>query len=353
MAIGPPRRREAGTNACFTLAGANDLEKGSRVDCGLVKNDPSECSIKMSMVAFRRLARTLMPACGLMAISSWILLRPAAADEIEPTVEIDVRSRLTATARLVADNARVSQWSNLIDFSVPVAGSKAFGLGLDFVTEQLEFDFRDFGELLLGRSSPLARASVITVQPTLLLTPTPLWSLVGSGSLQYSGAESARSRDSVLMNGSLAAAYQYTAALKIGLGLAITQRMSGPALYLPFPIIDWRISARWSLTAVDGESGQLMYTFAKGLGVFGQLEYQSRDIRLGRSSSIPSGVLRYEAFLLGLGIQCKTGQHLTASVYSGVAVAQRYRFADENGRWLLTSKNHSPPVASVELDYRF
>ena len=309
--------------------------------------------MKMRAISRRGPIQKKWSVLGLIAAASWCWAIPLAAEEAAPGVEADAQSRFTASSNLAASGGRVSQWSNSIDLSAPVAGSSAYGLGLDLIAERLEFHFSDFSGFLPGRSPPLSGASVITLQPTVALTPSRSWSLIESALVQHAGADGARSGDATLWGGSVAAAYQYAANLKIGLGFEVLQRMNASALFVPFPIIDWRISDRWSLLSVDGETGRLSFAFTRTLSGFGQLEFQSQDIRLGRSASIPSGIMRYEAYPLSLGIQWKPRPRLTASLSAGEAVAQKYRFEDGGGRLLRSSATHAPLIGALEIDCSF
>ncbi|HTQ31456.1 MAG TPA: DUF6268 family outer membrane beta-barrel protein [Opitutaceae bacterium] len=274
------------------------------------------------------------------------------AQDAIPGPEVDVVVRSTTEAKLDPAGAGISQWSGLVDFFTPVAGSSRAGAGLDVIAERRGFRFRDFGEFIPGRSPPLSQASLLTLQPTLTFAAAPQWSLVGSALLQYAGAPQARFNDAVLLTGSIAA-YHREKNLKIGLGFEVEQRMGGSTLALPFPVIDWHISDRWLLTSLDGESGRLTYALTGEFSLFGQMEFQSQDIRLGRSSSIASGILRYEAFPLCGGLQYKPGRHLTASLAGGAALAQQYRFEDVHGRLLRSSGRHAPFTCVWEVDYNF
>jgi len=285
--------------------------------------------------------------------AAWLLPSPAAADDAAATVEAEFQSRFTARSGLASGAGAVSQWNDSLDLSLPVAGSAAYGLGVDLTAERLEFGFGDFGGFLTGKAAPLANASVLTVQPTLVLTPAGPWSYIESAVVQYAGADHASTNGAVLWGGSAAAAYRATATFKIGLGLEGMQRMEAAAWFFPFPIVDWHISDRWSLTSVDGQTGRLAYAVARTVSLFGQLEFQEQDIRLARSSSLPSGIVRYETYPLSLGWEWKPGPHLKTALSAGAAVAQAYHFADAQGRLLRDSDRHAPAVATFEIDCSF
>ena len=307
----------------------------------------------MRCAPLRRAVLKPYSAVGLLAALTFCLLRPLAAEEAPPPVEVDFQARFTADSSLGPGAARISQSSNLVDFFAPVAGSSAFGLGVDLILERLDFHICNFDGFLPGRSSPLSAASMVTLQPTLVLMPSRSWSLIVSPMVQYAGANGADSHDSILMSGSLAATWQFAAEKKLGLGFDVSQRLGGSAAVFPFPVIDWHFSERWSLLSIDGESGRLSCVLTRAWSVFGQLEFLWRDLRLSRSSSIPSGILRYEAFPLSVGLQYKPNRHFTAAVMGGAALSQQYRFVDEHGEPLGTSGNHSPMIATFALNYAF
>ena len=278
---------------------------------------------------------------------------PSAADGAQPGIDVEIQSRITGNSSLGPDGGKISQMSNLLDLSLPVAGTSKFGLGVDLVVEHLDFHFHDAAGFLPGRPAPLAAAEVGSLQPTALFTPAQHWSFVGSGTVQYAGSENARLGDSTLLSGSVGAFYEQTGNRKIGLGIQVAQQMRASAQILPFPIVDWRFSDRWSLEALDGESGRLSYRVTTAFSVVGQLEFRSQDIRLGRSSSIRSGIMRYEAFPLSLSIEYRSARGLAVSAGGGAAVAQKYRFEDEHGYLVQEGAAHSPWLGTLDIDFSF
>ena len=307
----------------------------------------------MSLRNRRRRIRRSRALLGVLAVLAGCVSGARGADDTSAGLEADFQYRSTASASLAAGGGALSQSYGSLDLTVPLAGSNANGLDADLIAERLQFYFRNFGQFLPGRSSPLADASLFTLQPNLILTPAPQWSLLGSGLVQYAGADGASSSAATLWGGSAAAAYQASPGLKLGVGVELEQRMKASALVLPFPVIDWKISDRWSLTSLDGESGRLACALSGAWSLFGQLEFQSQDLRLRRSSSIASGIVRYEAYPLSLGVQWKPQPRLTVSLSAGAAVDQTYRFEDAHGRLLGAGAAHAPPIGTVEVDGTF
>jgi hypothetical protein len=278
--------------------------------------------------------------------------RLRAADDAA-AVEAEFQSRFTANSDLASGGGSLSQSYESLDLSLPVAGSGAAGLGVDLIAERLQFHFSNFGRFLTGKAPPLADATLLMLQPNLVFAPNRQWSLIGSALVQYAGADHASSSAAGLWGASVAAADQVTATLKLGMGIEVEQRMKASALLLPYPIIDWHLTDRWSLSSLDGETGRLAYACSATWSVFGQLEFQSQDIRLRRSSSIPSGILRYEAYPLSLGLLWKPRPRLSASCWVGDALDQSYRFEDQNGRLLRASGTGAPLIGTFDLDYSF
>jgi Domain of unknown function (DUF6268) len=292
-------------------------------------------------------------AFGSIVVAAICFLPPLVADEAAPGIEVEARSRITGSSTLAPAGGRVSEVSNQVDLSLPVAGSSEFGLELDVIGEHLDFHFKDFGRFLPGRAAPLTAVEVVTLQPTVIFTPTPRWSFVGSGSIQSAGGGNARLGDSTLLSGSAGAIYQYAANRKIGIGIQVEEQMRAPARIIPFPLVDWRISDRWAILALDGESARLSYRATDTLSIIGRLEFQSQDIRLKTSSSIPAGIVRYEAFPLSAGIEYRPNKHLTINADCGAAIAQKYRFEDERGHLLRAGGAHSPWIGTLDIDYSF
>ncbi len=288
----------------------------------------------------------------LLVLIALLFVAAAKAEEMTAEIEIETQARFVANADLNAATARVSQWSCLLDLSLPVAGSKFFGLGADIIAEKTEFCFHHFDTFIAGAAMPLSQASRVDLQPTLALTPNDRWMWVESVTAEYSGASGAKFNDGLLLSSSTAGVYRYDKNLRIGLGIQVSQRMPHSVRILPFPIIDWHVD-HWSLTALDGETGRLSYAVTTKTSFYGQLEFRTRDIRLAQSRSLPSAILHYEAFPLFLGIQRKVNQTLTISLFVGSALRQQYRFEDRDGHMLHESFKRSPLSGGVDVDCTF
>ena len=70
-------------------------------------------------------------------------------------------------------------------------------------------------------------------------------------------------------------------------------------------------------------------------------------------SALPSGIVRYEAYPLSLGVQWQPRPHFSLALSAGAALGQDYRFEDRNGRLLRASRTQSPGLGTLELIYGF
>ncbi len=303
----------------------------------------------MRDVSWRRIGRTLLGVGAIVVGGS----RLWAENEAAPDFEVDAQNRFIADTHLASHGTEISQDLTSVDFSAPLAGSAAYGLGIDLIAERFAFGFRNFNRFLPGRAAPLSGATGLTAQPTVELTTVRDWAFIASGQVETLGANGAHLDDSALVSGSLAVAFSHSKTLKIGLGVEVDQRLSASPLILPFPIIDWKISDRWSVLSDDGQTGRLVYHLRGPFSLFAALEFDSRDVRLSRSSSLPSGIMRYEALPVSLGMQWKVNPSCTAAIAAGRAFAQQYRFEDRQGGLLRASDTRGPPLGSLELDFHF
>lgn len=281
-------------------------------------------------------------------------LSQLSADELPiPGAEIDVQVYSLGSTRLDTSTAQVSSTTTSVDLSIPLAGSAWFGLELDIFGERQWYRFNDFFLFISDLASPLSEARDLELQPSLVLNPKGPWSVVISPKLQYSSAEHASLNESQLWSLSTAVFYQSRGKFKLGVGLNATQRLNGSALILPFPVIDWQLNEQWNLIALDGESGRLVYRAHSHLHFYGEVRFESRDIRLARKSSIPGGVLRTEDFPVLIGTEYQVSRHTVLRAAVGQTLAQTYRFEDHNGHVLGRSQIHSPFLATVQADLIF
>lgn len=281
------------------------------------------------------------------------LLRLSADELSAPGAEVDLQFFRFGSIHLDTSTARVSLTTESIDLSFPLAGSAWMGLEADLYGERQRYQFNDFSFFINGRASPLSQARDFELQPSFLLMPKGPWSVAVSPKLQYSNAQHASLEEGRLWSLSVATFYQSAGKLKLGIGLNASQRMQGSALILPFPVIDWQMSEHWALRALDGESGRLAYRAGAQLSFYGEMRFESRDIRLAGNSSIPSGVLRTEDFPVLIGAEYHVSQHISLQIAAGRALAETFRFEDRDGRLLRVSQIHSPFLTRIEADLTF
>lgn len=297
-----------------------------------------------------------MPAPGIRSLISAIAWSTAlcsnavAAEEPSAGVEVEGETVLITPASLSSSGGRSSQTYGQLDLSFPLAGAENWGLGADLIGTSYQYRFRNFGDFLPGTGTPLTAAADLSFEPTLLLMPSATSTWVLGGSIERSGASGAHLKDSLLLSGSAGWIWKKNKNLQIGVGLQVYQEFPHSRHLLPFPLIEWNYGP-WTLTALDGETGQLSYALTHQTTVFARLEFQSREVRLSSGSTIASGILHYEAFPAVLGIRFKLKSHFTLSLSSGIVLGQQLEFCDKNRRLLRVSDRKYPARVGLGIDW--
>ena len=270
-----------------------------------------------------------------------------------PGVEFDFQSRSTGMVQAGTTKEGLSESSNLLCITVPLAGSDQLGVASDFTFEHSSFDFKMPTGYATVPAPLLSSANSLLCQPTFQCRLGSSWRVFASPSFGYSWAAHAGLKDASLWSVSVGGLFLKDQDFQVGLGVEVSQRMKASNRVWPFPLFQWNIDARWTLNSTDGQSGRLTYAVTPRFSFAGQMEYRSQDIRLAKSSSVPAGILRLETLSLCLGGIYKPRPHTIVALLVGKAPYQSYRIEDVNGNPVAPSFSGCPWTVFMELDCTF
>jgi len=266
--------------------------------------------------------------------------------------EIDVTYQQTGRSGFHSNQTTLSEDQINLDISIPLVGNENQGVETDFILQRDYYTIKRFQSSVGLLSSPIARANVSSWQISGITPLNSQWSLLGVGEIgTYAASDAALSR-SFAEQVSFGSVYTFAGTkAKLGLGLELENRVGGARRILPFPLIDWKITDQISLLSFDGSSGKLSYHVNRAVTLFGQLEFESYDLRLSKHSSLRSGIIREESFPVTAGIRWQINRHLSLSSSIGVAWGQTYRFETDGGSTVFDGHTHHPMIAAFELDF--
>lgn len=163
--------------------------------------------------------------------------------------------------------------------------------------------------------------------------------------------------DSLTFGGTAGASYEFSDRLTLGVGVLAFSRLEDSALVLPFPIVEWKIAEKWSLSSSvrHGRTGGLALNFAATDQWTFSLEgsYIGREFRLDDTSSSPDGVGRDQHITAKLRATWTPGAQVEVDAFVGMDVWQQYTLDNTNGSRVAEFDAKSAPVIGLGATFKF
>ena len=222
-----------------------------------------------------------------------------------PEFSVSPYFRLSARGQLDKVDADVRAQRMGVDGSATWLLPPSWRFTLEAGLEHDHFRLFNFERVIPGAAEPVRDAFRFKLAPTVGYVLNQHWSLVGSGSLEWSGDPDAEIGKSIIGGGFLGARRQFNDHFSLTFGALASTRLADTPRYLPMVGVDWQISRRWRLFT-QGPGGQLNFairTEGRPLTAFAHLAYESREFRLAPDGSVPGGVLRDQSIPASLGLE--------------------------------------------------
>ena len=158
-----------------------------------------------------------------------------------------------------------------------------------------------------------------------------------------SGETGADFSDTLTYGGFIGATYAINQDFAVGFGVGVQTQLEDDALFVPVPIIQWRINDQWSITTKRvGNLGGLAVNYAVcdtiTLSLMGG--YERNSYRLDDEGILPDGVGRHSGIPVVLNIAWTASSQIELNAWGGYLFAQEYELID-------TDENS---VAKVDAD---
>lgn len=183
------------------------------------------------------------------------------------------------------------------------------------------------------------------------------WRVFVGGTLDSSYETGADFGDSLTFGAQLGATYSANDNVTIGLGVLVSSRLEDDVLVVPFPIINWTISEKWSLhtgrSHGRGLRAELAFspieqlTLALGAGV------EAREFRLEDTGPIPDGVARDWRVPVSLVARWDFSKQVSIHAEVGADVFTNYTVDDASGNELDDVDGNAAVFAGVGATFNF
>lgn len=302
--------------------------------------------------------RVLTPA-AVLSVAGFVQAEDKAGGDGPPPTSILLRSRYIGVAKFGDTGTKVTSESGGIsaDVPFPIVGDLNGSIGLS--GDYFAMDFKNFSHFVPNTETPIKHGYELKVNPGLHYHYSDDWDFFSGVQWQADSADGASLGRSSMWGGNIGAAYQVNTNLTVAFGFAAATRLGYSTAYAPFAGVTWHINPRWVLSVTGDRTDyvtpvlQLAYTLNDQWTFFVRGGYETRFIRLSRSSTIPDGTMRYRAAATQVGFDYSVTKWFTATLYGGAQLGQDYKFQTSDIGLVGKHEAGASPSVGVRLNASF
>jgi hypothetical protein len=188
------------------------------------------------------------------------------------------------------------------------------------------------------------------------------WRVFLGGVVSWAAETDADLAKAITGGGLFGASYTFSEDLTLGAGVQISTRLEDDLLYIPSPIIDWRITEQLFISNMRAPVGypaslgvEVVYYLSQDLNVSVGSRYEYRRFRLNESgpSLIHNGVGTNSGFPVWLRFEWRPIPEIRLHLLGGVTVAQKLELDDRNGNTLSKADVGTSPFVGLFLGFEF
>ena len=239
----------------------------------------------------------------------------------------------------------------------------SLSIDLDVAGEVDDYDFR--GDGVFGApagGSPWNRTVDLTLRAMGRWKVDDSWRVFLGGLVSWAGETDASAGDSFTGGGLVGAAYTFSDTLTLGLGMQISTRLEDDLLYIPSPIIDWRISEQFFISNMRGPVSypaslgiEAVFYLSREMNVSIGTRYEYRRFRLNDEGpvAIQDGVGTNSGFPVWLRYEWRPVPEIRLHLLGGLTFGQQLELDDRNGGQLAKENVDIAPFVGFFLGFEF
>ena len=188
------------------------------------------------------------------------------------------------------------------------------------------------------------------------------WRFVLKGFVSWAGEHDAEVGRSFTGGGNVGVAYTFSDELTLGVGALIAAQLEDDVLFIPSPVVDWRISERLFMSNVRGpvnyptSSGlELIYYLSYELNVSVGARYELRRFRLNDDGSprTRNGVGQERSIPLWVRLEWRPMDKLRIHLLAGCSFWEQLQISDSGGRQLDEQNVDPAPFIGCFVGFEF
>jgi hypothetical protein len=239
----------------------------------------------------------------------------------------------------------------------------SLSMDIDIAAETDSYTFKGGGAFSApANGNPWERTVDFTVRALGRWKVDDSWQVFLGGVVSWGGETDADFGDSFTGGGLFGTAYTFSDTLTLGVGVQISTRIEDDLLYIPSPIIDWRISEQFFISNVRGPVGypaslgiEAVFYLSKSMNVSLGSRYEYRRFRLNDSGpiAIQNGVGTNSGFPVWLRYEWRPVPEIRIHLLGGVSFGQKLELDNRNGYQLSKENVDIAPFVGLFLGFQF
>ena len=246
-----------------------------------------------------------------------------------------------------------------IDFEI----TPALSIGLDVATEVDSYTFKGDGAFTRPADGvPWTTTIDVTLQGLGRWKIDDNWRVFLGGLVRWSGETQAEASKSFTGGGLMGAAYTFSEDLTLGFGMQISTRIEDNLLFIPSPIIDWRITEQLFISNMRGPVSypaslgvEIVYYLSREMNISIGSRYEYRRFRLDDKGPllIQNGVGTNSGFPVWARFEWRPIPEIRLHFLAGVSFGERLELDTSNGNQIEAQDVDPAPFIGFFLGFDF
>ncbi|MBX3356107.1 MAG: hypothetical protein KF724_10490 [Phycisphaeraceae bacterium] len=234
--------------------------------------------------------------------------------------------------------------------------SESLELRIPAAFEFSSYRFRGSGTF---DSAPWSEVYAVALAPRLTWTLSEHWAITAGPVVEFTGEREADIGDSIQWGGLGAVRYAFDRDHVIGLGLLVLTQLEDDPLFLPVPLVDWKLGDGWRISNVRGPEAnpfaglEVIKSLDAGWEVGAGAAYVTRRFRLSNRGPVPGGVGNDSGVPLFARLTYRPHPAFRIDLMAGVSVLNRLTLDNAQGDRLTASDADPAPLLGLFASLRF
>jgi len=185
------------------------------------------------------------------------------------------------------------------------------------------------------------------------------WAATAGPVVEFTGETGADFGDAIQWGGLAALRYSFDRDHTLGVGLLVITQLEDDPLFLPVPLVDWKLGDGWRISNVRGPEAdpfaglELIRELSDEWELAAGAAYVTRRFRLNDDGPVPEGVGNDSGVPIFARLSWRPHPLVRLDLVAGASVLNRLTLDDSNGNRVTASDADPAPLLGIFGSIRF